>query len=120
MPPTDRHQPSFLAVTSAFASLGRVCLALDVDYRIRHVSPMLDDLLGTGAAERYKGRPVTELLGAELFGPEGPIRAALAAGERREGWRAWLPDPSGERRPTSVTAAPLQSLGGACDPEAVY
>ena len=120
MPPTDRYQPSFLAVTSAFASLGRVCLALDVDYRIRHVSPMLDDLLGPGAAERYRGRPVTELLGAELFGPEGPIRAALAAGERREGWRAWLPDPSGERRPTSVTAAPLRSLGGACDPEAVY
>jgi two-component system, NtrC family, response regulator AtoC len=114
------HEAAFLAVTAAFASLGRACLALDGGYRIRHVSPMLDEMLGPGAADRYRGLAVTELLGPELFGPEGPIRAALAAGERREGWRAWLPCGSGERRPTSVTAAPLRHLGGACDPDAVY
>jgi transcriptional regulator with GAF, ATPase, and Fis domain len=114
------HEAAFQAVTAAFASLGRVCLALDAEYRIRHVSPVIEELLGPGAADRYRGRPVTELLGSELFGPDGPIRAALAAGERREGWRAWLPDGSGGRRPTSVTAAPLRQLGGACDPEAVH
>jgi transcriptional regulator with GAF, ATPase, and Fis domain len=112
-------EAAFLAVTAAFASLGRVCLALDAEYCIRHVSPVLDEVLGPGAADRYRGQPVTELLGPELFGAGGPIRAALAAGERREGWRAWLPAAAG-RRPTSVTAAPLRSLGGACDPQAVY
>ena len=118
--PAQSHEAVFLAVTAAFASLGRVCLALDAEYRIRHVSPVLDDLLGPGAADRYRNRPVTELLGSELFGPDGPIRAALAARERREGWRAWLPDGSGGRRPTSVTAAPLRHLGGPCDQDALY
>ncbi len=118
--PAQAHETVFLAVTAAFASLGRVCLALDAEYRIRHVSPVLDDLLGPGAADRYRNRPVTELLGSELFGPDGPIRAALAARERREGWRAWLPDGSGGRRPTSVTAAPLRHLGGPCDQDALY
>ncbi|HEY6001380.1 MAG TPA: sigma-54 dependent transcriptional regulator [Anaeromyxobacter sp.] len=107
-------------MTAAFASLGRACLALDAGYRIRHVSPMLDEMLGPGSADRYRGLAVTDLLGPELFGPDGPIRAALAAGERREGWRAWLPSASGGRRPTSVTAAPLRHIGGACDPDAVY
>ena len=122
MAPTasDHHEAAFLAVTAACASLGRVCLALDPSYDIRHVSPLLDELLGPGAAARYRGAPVTELLGPELFGQDGPIRTALAAGERREGWRAWLPDASAGRRPTSVTAAPLRSLGGACDALAVY
>ncbi len=118
--PAQPHEAAFLAVTAAFASVGRVCLALDAEYRMRHISPLLDELLGPGAADRYRNRPVTELLGSELFGPEGPIRVALSARERREGWRAWLPDGSGGRRPTSVTAAPLRHLGGTCDQEAVY
>ncbi|MFY3742486.1 sigma-54 interaction domain-containing protein [Anaeromyxobacter sp. Red801] len=119
-PQAQPHEEAFQAVTAAFASLGRVCLALDAEYRMRHVSPLLDELLGPGAADRYRGRPITELLGCELFGVEGPFRAALAASERREGWRAWLPDGEGGRRPTSVTAAPLRHLGGACDREARY
>ncbi|WP_242335220.1 MULTISPECIES: sigma-54-dependent Fis family transcriptional regulator [Anaeromyxobacter] len=119
-PPAHPHEAAFQAVTAAFASLGRVCLALDVEYRMRHISPLLDDLLGAGAAEHYRGRPIVELLGCELFGVDGPFRAALAASERREGWRAWLPDGAGGRRPTSVTVAPLRNLGGACDREAVY
>ncbi len=118
-PQAQLHEAAFQAVTAAFASLGRVCLALDVDYRMRHVSPLLDDVLGPGAADRYRGRPVTELLGCELFGPDGPIRAALTAHERREGWRAWLPDGAGGRRPISVTVAPLRHLGDACDREAL-
>jgi transcriptional regulator with GAF, ATPase, and Fis domain len=119
-PGPDDYQATFLAVTAAFASLGRVCLALDEAHRILHVSPLLDELVGDGASARYRGAHITELLGPELFGHDGPVRAALAAGERREGWRAWLPGPSGGRRPTSVTAAPLRHLGGACDTRAVY
>jgi len=122
-PPECRIEGSqlvaFEAVVAAFASLGRVCMALDADFRIRHLSPLLDQLLGAGAAERFKGRPVDELLGAELFSPAGPMRQAVEAGERREGWRAWL-GPGAAARLVSVTAAPLLHLTGACDPGAVY
>jgi len=110
------------AVSAAFGSLGRVCLALDADFRIRHVSDRLDDLLGPGATRRYHGAPVDALLGPELFGPAGPLRQALVAGERREGWRASLlrVEPSGSRL-VSLSAAPMQhDEGGTCDPEARY
>jgi len=111
---------AFAAVTAAFASLGRVCLALDAHFFIRHLSPRLDDLLGAGAAARYQDRPVEELLGRELFGAAGSLRSALAGGERREGWRAWLkPAPEGSRL-VSVAAAPLIHASRACDPEAMY
>jgi transcriptional regulator with GAF, ATPase, and Fis domain len=109
------------AVSAAFGSLGRVCLGLDANFRIRHVSDRLDDLLGPGAARRYFGVPVDELVGPELFGPAGPLRQALLAGERREGWRASLRvEPSGSRL-VSLSVAPMQhDEGGACDPEALY
>jgi transcriptional regulator with GAF, ATPase, and Fis domain len=112
---------AFAAVSVAFGSLGRVCMALDGELRILHVAGALDGLLGPGAAESWRGRPVAELLGAELFGPAGPLRQALQAGERREGWRAWLPaSPSGTRL-CSVTAAPLlHSEADICPPEAAY
>jgi transcriptional regulator with GAF, ATPase, and Fis domain len=116
----DLREEIFAAVTAAFASLGRVCLALDSAFRIRHVSPRLDDLLGAGAAARTEGRPVEELLGPELFGSAGPMRSALAAGERREGWRAWLKAMPDGSRLVSVSAAPLIHATRACDPEAAY
>jgi two-component system, NtrC family, response regulator AtoC len=118
--PHDLRQEAFAAVTAAFASLGRVCLALDSEFRIRHVSPRLDDLLGAGAAERNEGRQAEELLGPELFGSAGPMRIALAAGERREGWRAWLKRMPEGSRLVSVSAAPLIHTTRACDPEAAY
>ncbi len=111
---------AFEAVTAAFASLGRVCLALDTRFQIRHLSPKLDDLLGAGAASRYEGRAAEELLGSELFGAAGSIREALAAGERREAWRAWLEREAEGARLVSVSAAPLLHVSGACDPEAAY
>jgi two-component system, NtrC family, response regulator AtoC len=111
---------AFEAVTAAFASLGRVCLALDLQFDIRHLSPKLDDLLGAGAARRYEGRAAEELLGSELFGAAGSIREALAAGERREAWRAWLKAEAEGARLVSISAAPLLHLSGACDPEAAY
>jgi transcriptional regulator with GAF, ATPase, and Fis domain len=64
---------------------------------------------------------VAELLGTELFGPAGALRQALLAGERREGWRAWLKvEPDGTRL-CSVSAAPLvHDPGGVCDSVASY
>src|SRR5512141_3235315 len=75
---------------AAFGSLGRFCMALDQGFRIRHVSDRLDALLGPGAVQRIRGEPIESILGAELFGPAGPLRQALLSGETREGWRALL------------------------------
>jgi transcriptional regulator with GAF, ATPase, and Fis domain len=112
---------AFAAVNAAFGSLGRFCMALDREFRIRFVSDRLDGLLGVGATRRIRGEAVESILGAELFGPAGPLRLALEAGEKREGWRALLRTGQGETRLLSVTAAPLQhDPYGICDPEAAY
>jgi DNA-binding NtrC family response regulator len=111
---------AFDAVSRAFGSLGRVCLALDSRFTIRHVSAKIDELLGDGTARRVCGRPVEELLGAGLFGSAGPLRQALELGERREGWRAWLDFGPERSRVVSVSAAPLVGPTGGCDASAVY
>jgi len=117
---TDR-EVAFAAVNAAFGSLGRICMALDSDFRVKHVSERLDALLGPGAAARMRGQPVEALLGPELFGPNGTLRQALAAGEKREGWRAFLRTDGGGSRLLSVTGAKLQhDPYGVCDPEASY
>ncbi|HTN53122.1 MAG TPA: sigma 54-interacting transcriptional regulator [Anaeromyxobacter sp.] len=118
---SDPRAVAFAAVNVAFGSLGRVCMALDGSFRVRHVSARLDTLLGPGAASRFQGQSIEALLGAELFGAEGPLRQALLAGEKREGWRALLTDGTGASRLLSVTVAPLQHDPlGVCDPDATY
>ena len=112
---------AFAAVSAAFGSLGRVCMALDAEFRVRHVSSELDVLLGAGAAQRISGEPIETVLGPELFAPGSSLRQALAAGEKREGWRALLHAGNGSTRLLSITAAPLRhDLHGVCDPRAVY
>jgi hypothetical protein len=75
---------AFAAVNAAFGSLGSVCMALDERFCVRHVSARLDVLLGDGAAARTIGAPVETLLGAQLFGPDGPTRQALLTGQKRD------------------------------------
>jgi transcriptional regulator with GAF, ATPase, and Fis domain len=112
---------AFAAVSTAFGSIGRVCMALDAEFRVRHVSSHLDVLLGPGAATRVIGQPIETLLGPELFAAGSALRQALTAGEKREGWRALLHSESGATRLLSVTAAPLlRDPYGVCDPSAVY
>ena len=112
---------AFAAVNAAFGSLGRVCMALDPAFRVRHVSTKLDAILGEGAVERTLGEPVEALLGSDLFGPDGPLRLALLAGEKREGWRALLRTGSGATHLLSVTVAPLQrDPHGVCPGDARY
>ena len=119
--PTSNRDVAFAAVNAAFGSLGRVCMALDAGFRVRHVSARLDEVLGAGAAARLLGEPVEAVLGPELFGVEGPLRQALLAGEKREGWRALLRAGSGGSRLLSVSAAPLDhDPHGVCDPDARY
>ncbi|BDG02367.1 sigma-54 interaction domain-containing protein [Anaeromyxobacter oryzae] len=121
-PPSGPEQERvFSAVNAAFGSLGRACLALDGAFRVRYASDLFDALLGPGAAARLRGSPVEAVLGAEMFGPEGPLRHALLAGEKREGWRAVLHSDGTDARLMSVSAAPLQrDRYGVCDPEARY
>jgi transcriptional regulator with PAS, ATPase and Fis domain len=109
------------AVSIAFGSLGRTCMTLDADFRIRNVSAGLEAMLGPGTVEHLAGQPAEKLFGEELLGVTGNLRAALLAGERREGWRASLRmEPSGSRQ-VSVSAAPLiHDPSGICDAESSY
>ena len=79
---TEEQERAFSAVNAAFGSLGRICMALDGQFNIRYASEMLDALLGPVAAAAARHHPVEALLGAELFGPEGPLRQALLAAKR--------------------------------------
>ena len=118
---TSVIRAGFAAVNAVLGSIGRVCMALDADFRVRHVSQQLDTLVGKGSAQALLGEPVETLFGAELFGQGGALREALLAGEKREGWRASLRvEPSGSRL-VSLTVAPLRhDPNGVCDPEASY
>jgi DNA-binding NtrC family response regulator len=108
-------------VSIAFGSLGRICMALDGDFRVLYSSDLLDALIGPEAAAAARGAPVANLLGAELFGPGGPLRLALLAGEKREGWRAVLQSRPGPSRLMSVSAAPLlEDRHGVCDADARF
>ncbi|MGA8893548.1 MAG: sigma 54-interacting transcriptional regulator [Anaeromyxobacteraceae bacterium] len=115
------QERAFSAVNAAFGSLGRICMALDADFRIRYASDLLASIVGPDAASRLDGSPIEALLGTELFGPDGPLRQALLAGEKREGWRAVLNVDGGAARLMSVSAAPLiHDRLGVCDPAAAY
>jgi transcriptional regulator of aromatic amino acid metabolism len=115
------QERAFSAVNAAFGSLGRICMALDADFRIRYASELLASLLGAEVAAQVRGLSIESLLGAELFGLDGPLRQALLAGEKREGWRAVLNVANGPARLMSVSAAPLlHDRLGVCDPAATY
>lgn len=108
------------AVSNVVASLGRHLLCLDDTFRIVFASASMRDLLGGETFGPLEGRPVADVLGKELFGVGAPLRDALIAGERREGWRALLQTTQGIR-PLSITAAPMmQDATGACDARVKY
>lgn len=109
------------AVSSVFASLGRVFLCSDHDFNILHASLTLDRLAGVDVAGELSGRPLSTLLGDELFGPAGTLRQVLLSGEKREGWRAFLSSGNGAPHLVSVTAAPfVPEPGSVCDPRVAY
>ncbi len=121
LPSGSEHERVFSAVNAAFGSLGRACIALDGQFRVRWASDLFDTLLGPGTAARLRGCTAESILGADRFGPDGPLRKALLAGVKREGWRAVLRSDGGGARLMSASAAPLQrDRYGVCDPEARY
>jgi len=122
------------ALAAAFGSLGRGVLCLDRNFRVRHASPEVAALLSDqdapagdapapdgGGTTALIGRTVSELLGERTFGPGSALRTALEAGERREGWRAYLATGGDQGRLVSLSAAPLAHPDSqACDPEVTY
>jgi DNA-binding NtrC family response regulator len=108
-------------VSAAFAALGRTFICLDGDFRITHASRAIDKILGEGVSERVPGRPVSEILGPDLFGPAGTLTLALLSGERREGWRAHLRVEDDDHHIVSLSAAPFpREMAPACDPRVAY
>jgi DNA-binding NtrC family response regulator len=101
-----------------FEALGRVFFCLDASFHVLHASDVLDEMLGEGTAESAVGQPIEQILSPELFGESGPIREALQAGERREGWRGELANEE-KHHLVSLTAAPLPP-DPVCEPRARY
>jgi DNA-binding NtrC family response regulator len=112
----DSFDSLLAGVSTLFESLGRTLVCLDAELRVVHASEGFAQLAGG----EVLGRPAAEILGSELFGPEGTLRKALLAGERREGWGATL-TAGGEPRQVSLTVAPVVHAPGApCDPRVAY
>ncbi len=89
-------------------SLGREFVVADDDFRIVSQSAGISNLVGLPAKE-LAGKPLEELFGADLFGRDSSLRAAVLAGERREGWRAYLRTASGDQLPVSVSVGSLEA-----------
>jgi transcriptional regulator with PAS, ATPase and Fis domain len=116
----DATYAPLIAVSAVFSSLGRGVVCLDRAFNVLHVSTRIEELLGEEKARSMVGRPVEELLGRDTFGPDGTLRLALAAGEKREGWRAFIEARDGTR-PLSISAAPFVPDGqGICDRRVAY
>jgi transcriptional regulator with GAF, ATPase, and Fis domain len=108
-------------LSTVFESLGRALICFGPDFRVVHGSSGLDRIAGPGTAESLLGRPAEEIFGPELFGPQGSLRQALLAGERREGWGAVLRAGSGRPQRISLTVAPIApDPTGLCDPQVAF
>ncbi len=108
------------ALSTVFTSLGRALICLGPDFRVVHTSHGVDELAGDGVGRRFVGRPAEEILGTRLFGPEGLLRQALAARQRREGWGATLKVDAERSCDVSLSVAPLGLDSAVCDPRVAY
>ncbi len=114
-------EAALVGVTKALSSIGRGFLCLDPRFQIVHASALLDKVLGPEIAKRLPGHGIEEIFGDDVFGPDSPLRQALGAGERREGWRATLRFAGCRPCLFSLTAAPLDHENPAiCDPRIAY
>ena len=86
--------------------LGRVFVVTDGELRILNHSEALPATLGM-ANDALRGTYLHDLLGDELFAPDSSFRASILAGERKEGWRAYLTSADGEQIPVSISIGPF-------------
>ena len=121
LPPDDLLESILEGVSTIFFSLGRSLICLNSNYQVVHASVGLNRFIGDGAVEAAIGRPIEEVLGNDLFGKDGSMRKALAAGERREGWGATIEVGDFQPRLVSITAAPVIHLNPEiCDPRVAF
>ncbi|HSP34378.1 MAG TPA: sigma 54-interacting transcriptional regulator [Thermoanaerobaculia bacterium] len=103
------------AVSAVFNSVGRGLICLDAEFNVVHASAIVERAAASPAAAMI-GHPVGDLLGEELFGPNGTLRELVERGEMREGWRAAMRTGDGSARIVSITAAPFTADDlGICD-----
>ncbi len=118
---SDLTAAALHGITRALASVDRAFICLDPSFSILHASHLLDRFLGDGVSKEICGRQVEELLGAELFGPRGPLRQALLDGQKREGWRATMKFNGSTPHLVSITTAPIiPDNSDICDPKVRY
>jgi transcriptional regulator with GAF, ATPase, and Fis domain len=110
MLPSDADA-GWAAIEATFTALGRVLITLDADFRVLRATETLDAWVCPGAAHKIPGHPIEDLVGAELFGADDTLRAALEQGSREEGRRALVRCAQGEARLASLSAAALPSTG---------
>ena len=109
-------------MNAAFGSLGRICMALDADFRVRYASDLLDTLLGPEAAAQVCGQ-LGRVASSAPSSSASTVRCARPSSPARSG-RAGAPCSTcanGPARLMSVSAAPLlHDKLGVCDPGARY
>ena len=121
LPPDDLLAAILQGVSTIFYSLGRSLICLNSSFQVVHASVGLDRFIGEGAVDAVIGRPIDKLFGEDLFGPNGSMRRALAAGEIREGWGATLQIGEFQPRLVSITGAPVIHLNPEiCDPRVAF
>ena len=76
--PTDFLPAILEGVSTIFESLGRGVLCLNSRYEIVHASKGVDRLASRAVRQEIIGRPIEDILGTDLFGPDGPIRRRAA------------------------------------------
>jgi PAS domain S-box-containing protein len=97
---------------SLLDSLGRVYILASADLEVLSASAGLSEITGIPSND-LRGMCLPDLLGGDLFGPDGAFVRSVLGGERREGWRATLPRAAGGELEVSVTAGPV-SEGTRC------
>ena len=121
LPPDDLLASILEGVSTIFYSLGRSLICLNSNYQVVHASVGLNRFLGEGATDAVIGRPIEQILGVELFGPNGSMRRALSNGGIREGWGATLQVGEFQPRLVSITGAPVIHLNPEiCDPRVAF
>ncbi|MFC1531032.1 sigma 54-interacting transcriptional regulator [Gemmatimonadota bacterium] len=100
--------PSFAELSSLLSGLGREFVTADEQLEVLGCSTALPGLLGVSADELV-GRPLSSIFSGELFEDEGAATRAVLAGERREGWRAFLKAAGGHEIPVSLSIGPVDA-----------
>ncbi len=99
-------------VAAALGALGRAALLTDDAFKVLSATPTLDSLVCAGASVNVRGRPLRDLLGAELLADDGAVCEALRRGDRVEGRRAFLHCHDLGARLVSISIAPLSEAAG--------